>query len=315
MDNLCHSLAGAAIAQTGFAKRFPHATLLCVVGANIPDVDASAYLWGDSLTALQFRRGWTHGVPALGLWTLLLTGLCWWWHRQRSRRSGVAGRTPLLAIFLASCLSVFSHTSLDWLNNYGVRWLMPFSDRWYSGDTLFIVDPTLLLLFGAGWWFSRQRIAHGIALAERPARIAVALSLLYILSMMGLSEATRSTAEHRLGLSNAGRRQLMVSPNPASVRNRLVLVRTDSMYDWYDARVEGSSIRLGDRVAQVPIGATNQRSVAAARSVRGRAFLRWSRFPYFVPGVNGDSTSVFIGDVRYTQGTTESWAATTVILK
>ena len=39
MDNVCHSLAGAVIAQAGFARRLPRATLLAVVAANIPDVD------------------------------------------------------------------------------------------------------------------------------------------------------------------------------------------------------------------------------------------------------------------------------------
>jgi inner membrane protein len=315
MDNICHSLAGAAIAQAGFAKRFPHATLLCVVGANIPDVDASTYLWADSLTALQFRRGWTHGVLALSFWTLLLTALYWWWHRRSTTRLGDIDTTPLPAIFLASLLAVFSHTSLDWLNTYGVRWLMPFSDRWFYGDTLFIVDPALLLLFGAGWWYSRRRIARGTALPERPARIALAFALVYIMGMKGLSEATRSSAERALGMVDASARQLMVSPSPASVLHREVLVRTERAYDWYATGFSGMSVRLGNRLSQVQIGGADLRSVTAATTPQGRAFLRWSRFPYFVPDANGDSASVFIGDARYTQGTGESWAATKVVLK
>ena len=38
---------------------------------------------------------------------------------------------PLLLI---SYLGVLSHVLLDYLNNYGVRLLMPFSDRWFYGD-------------------------------------------------------------------------------------------------------------------------------------------------------------------------------------
>ncbi len=30
---------------------------------------------------------------------------------------------------------------MDWLNSYGVRLLMPFSNRWFYGDALYIVDP------------------------------------------------------------------------------------------------------------------------------------------------------------------------------
>ncbi len=316
MDNVCHSLAGAVIAQAGFARRFPRATILCVIGANIPDVDAFTYIWSDSLTALQFRRGWTHGIPALMFWTLLLAAVFWWWNRRGAARSGDSGRMQLPAILLASFLSVWSHTSLDWLNNYGVRWLMPFSARWFYGDTLFIVDPTLLLLFGGGWWLARQRITRRALLPERPARIALALSLAYIVGMKGLSEATRSAAERQLGLGDADARQLMVSPRPVSALTREVLVRTDVAYDSYEARFTGVAIHVGPRAfSTVPIGADEPRALAAARTPEGAGFLRWSRFPYFVPGVNGDSGSVFIGDVRYTQGTSESWAGTRVVLK
>jgi len=37
------------------------------------------------------------------------------------------------------------HPTLDWLNTYGMRWLMPFSGRWFYGDAVFIVDPGC-------WW-------------------------------------------------------------------------------------------------------------------------------------------------------------------
>ena len=29
---------------------------------------------------------------------------------------------------------------LDWLNTYGVRFLMPFDGTWFYGDALFIID-------------------------------------------------------------------------------------------------------------------------------------------------------------------------------
>ncbi|MEP7348121.1 MAG: metal-dependent hydrolase, partial [Gemmatimonadaceae bacterium] len=279
MDNVCHSLAGAVIAQAGFAKRFPRATLLCIVGANIPDVDAFTYIWADSLTALQFRRGWTHGIVALGFWTLLLTAVFWWWHRRDARQPDESDKAPLSAIFLASFFSVWSHTSLDWLNNYGVRWLMPFSERWFYGDTLFIVDLTLLLLFGGGWWLSRRRRTRGLLRPDRPARLALALALAYIVGMKGLSEATRSAAKRELGIPQANARQLMVSPKPVSLLMRDVLVRSGASYDWYEARVTSGSIILSPLTAAVPIGAEDPRAIAAAKTAEGRGFLRWSRFP------------------------------------
>ena len=39
---------------------------------TIPDVDAFAYVLGDPAFAVSFRRGWTHGLPALVMWIALL---------------------------------------------------------------------------------------------------------------------------------------------------------------------------------------------------------------------------------------------------
>ena len=37
---------------------------------------------------------------------------------------------------------------LDWLNTYGVRFLMPFDGTWFYGEALFIIDPGVWLLAG-----------------------------------------------------------------------------------------------------------------------------------------------------------------------
>lgn len=74
MDNLCHTLVGAAMGEGGLKRRTALAMPALLIGANLPDVDVLAYLWGPD-TALGFRRGWTHGVPALVVWPFILTGL------------------------------------------------------------------------------------------------------------------------------------------------------------------------------------------------------------------------------------------------
>jgi membrane-bound metal-dependent hydrolase YbcI (DUF457 family) len=48
-----------------------------------------------------------------------------------------------------SFIAVWSHPFLDWLNVYGVRLLMPFSETWFYGDSFFIIDPWLWLLMAA----------------------------------------------------------------------------------------------------------------------------------------------------------------------
>ena len=65
MDPLTHTLVGASLAETRIG-RVGLGTATCVIGANLPDIDAATYFLDGDL-ALGFRRGWTHGVLAMAV--------------------------------------------------------------------------------------------------------------------------------------------------------------------------------------------------------------------------------------------------------
>jgi inner membrane protein len=164
MDPLAHTLFGATLAESGLKRRSRYATATLVIGANLPDVDAIANIWGADF-ALHSRRGITHGVLAMLVLPLLLAGAVWLWHRWRSGKGEPADAPPFRprAIVALAFLSVLSHPALDWLNTYGVRFLMPFDGRWFYGDTLFIVDPWFWLLAAAGVVLARSGSARAAA--------------------------------------------------------------------------------------------------------------------------------------------------------
>lgn len=151
MDPVAHTLFGAALAESGLKARSRYATATLLIGANLPDIDAVTSFWGDDFS-LYARRGHTHGILALVILPLLLTAAIALWHRWRSRGPPDAAAPSFnpRAILALAFLGVWSHPSLDWLNTYGVRLLMPFDARWFYGDTLFIVDPWFWLLTAAG---------------------------------------------------------------------------------------------------------------------------------------------------------------------
>lgn len=154
MDPLTHTLVGASLAATRLADRTRRAGAALVIGVNLPDLDVLAYAAGEDF-ALGFRRGWTHGLPALAVLPALLAALLWIWDR---RQAGADRERPFSpGRICALCyLAAATHPLLDWMNTYGMRWWMPFRDTWSYGDSLFIMDPWLWLLLGAGWLVGRR---------------------------------------------------------------------------------------------------------------------------------------------------------------
>ncbi|MGQ0539083.1 MAG: metal-dependent hydrolase, partial [Gemmatimonadaceae bacterium] len=230
-------------------------------------------------------------------------------------RSRGSRNVPWRWLLAACAVAVVSHPWLDWLNTYGVRLLMPFSDRWFYGDTLFIVDLVMLVLLGGGWFVASRRRARGESRAERPARLAVSLVLLYIALMKVQSERSRDAVERALGMAGAGPHTLMIAPLPISVRTRSVLVAADSSYVERRVRAGLARVTLSDTSGVVITHAKHPLSVAAREREDWRRFAAWTRFPYFVPAPDGDSGVVFIGDARYASGSARTWAGLHVQLR
>ncbi len=75
MDNVCHTLLGAALGEAGLKQRtrFGNATLM--IAANLPDIDVMVFV--TDTPSVAFRRGWTHGILAQALLPIVLPGLIW----------------------------------------------------------------------------------------------------------------------------------------------------------------------------------------------------------------------------------------------
>ncbi|MEX2583454.1 MAG: metal-dependent hydrolase [Gemmatimonadota bacterium] len=302
MDNLAHTLAGAALAETGLKRRTGLGTATLLIGANLPDLDVVALLFG---SGLAFRRGWTHGVLALFVLPLLLTAAMLLWSRYGRSGAAVDG-TPVLPrqLLLLAFVGVFSHPLLDWLNTYGLRWLMPFDGTWFYGDALFIVDPWLWLILLIGAVLARR--------AKRSAAIAaIVVSMLYAGGMLASSAVGRRMVVESMRLEGFVIDDVMVGPVPVNPNRRQVVIRDGSRYmmgtlSWFpNARLDVSDRAVG-------INADDPAARLAATASDVQEFLGWARFPFYRIEPRGAGYTVVVDDLRYSDGLTASWAAVRV---
>jgi inner membrane protein len=324
MDPLTHTLLGANLASTRLGEKTRFAAAALVVGANLPDVDSILYFTGHEDLALSFRRGWTHGVLALVVLPVLQTALLLALDRLRPDPERPANPRWLLVL---SALAILTHPFLDWLNNYGMRWLMPFDGTWFYGDSVFIMDPWLWLILGCGWLAPRRAtkltmaillvaavlivrvvanrapeylVVVGVvvviliaALLWRPATrrlpaTALALSVAYITMRLIVHEVTEVRVARELG----GVERLMVGPHPIDPTRWDFVAEIGEVYRFgrFSWR-EGLS--LGE--PPLPVARPSREWDLARQDPSLQGFLTWARFPWYE--VEGDR--VHVHDARY----------------
>lgn len=290
MDNLCHTLAGAALAEAGLKRttRSGYATLL--IASNLPDIDVLVF--ATSVPSIVFRRGWTHGIVAQALLPLLLAAAVALVSRRGWARDG-GPPARFGALVALAYLGVYAHVFLDFLNNYGVRLLFPFDRRWFYGDTLFIVDLWMWLVLAGGVWLSRRRGTSG------PARIAVATAAIYIGAMlMSAVIGRRIVTDAWKAANGTAPRSLMVGPVPVTPLERTIVLDAGDRYVTGQLTWLPLAVRFD--AEPTPKNDSDPR-VALARTTGMNGFLVWSRFPFWRMEPAGGDTRVSVQDMRFTQ--------------
>jgi inner membrane protein len=324
VDNLCHSLLGAALGKAGLARRTTLGMSTLVIANNLPDIDVAVF--ATNVLAMSFRRGWTHGVIAQAALPIALTAAMVAYDRLVVQaRPHAPPRAATGELLLLSYVGVFAHVFLDFLNSYGIRLLMPFSGRWFYGDALFIIDPWLYVALGTGWWIARRRekqlarpgAADAAAAAaklhsgwaRRPALAGLAVAALYVIVMLAANAAGRAAV--RDGLARAGRpadTPFMVTPVAVNPLRREVVVDVGDRYEkgllWFEPRPHFRPSGFG-----MPKGFDAPEAQQALATPRARAFLRWSRFPFVQIDRSTAPPSIWINDYRYANAGAYGWSA------
>ncbi|MUT67569.1 metal-dependent hydrolase [Paenibacillus sp. NEAU-GSW1] len=115
-----------------------------VVGSQAPDFDTFLRLKGNA-SYIRNHRGISHSLPAIAIWTALITGILQLIYR---------GSLPWLHIGSWVLLAVCVHVFTDLFNAYGTQAMRPFTDKWISWNIIHIFDPFIFAthLIAIGLW-------------------------------------------------------------------------------------------------------------------------------------------------------------------
>lgn len=301
MDNLAHTLAGAALGQAGLKNKTGLGMATLMIAANLPDIDGvTMFLERGSL---YFRRGWTHGPIAVVILPVILAYAMFAfdrWQAHRGKRPASRAPVHFRSLLGLAYIGILSHPLMDFLNTYGIRCLMPFSERWFYGDALFIIDLWLWGALGLGVWWSRRKerwtgIAH-----PRPAAIALVAVATYA-GAMGIAGvwvegyAAREVARQGLGMPLT----VVASPVPVNPFRRDVIFDLGGRYGFgVFAWSPGPDLTIDPEL--VPTHMDDPAVArAAAHDVHIADFLYWSRLPFADVTRADGRIDVTVGDARY----------------
>jgi inner membrane protein len=322
MDNLTHSLTGLMLSRAGLNKLTPRAGLLLVFAANAPDLDVVSWL-GGTARYLDWHRGLTHAwafAPVLALLPVLLARWSLQWPAWAQRFVGpVEGEWSWWKAWAVALVGIASHLLLDWTNNYGIRFGLPFDHTWHRLDVMFVVDPWvwMVLLFGVIGPFLSRMVSLEIGAKRTSGGGAAWFALVALSAYIGARYFLHEQAVQILStrvFENQNPRRVAAFPvfgNP--LRWRAVAELADGYWvSQIDLREE-----FDPSDGRVFFQAAPQQAIENARVTADfQSFLRFNQFPLWrvipMPGPEG-AVKVELFDLRFGDPTNPGFVATAIV--
>jgi inner membrane protein len=286
LEPVTHFLFGACLGRAGLNRKTALATLTLTLAAEAPDLDVLGGFGGRTF-AFAHHRGFTHSFLGVPLVAAVVVGFVYWIWRLRGRKTNDPNLPPRWGLlFLYACLAGLSHILLDFTNNYGVRPLWPFWEKWYSWDIVFIVEPIMLALMFLGltvpWLFVLIDREIGARQPGPRGHVGAILALLGIVLMWGVRDYEHRRAIHALEARTYNDAEpLRISAYPEMINpfhwdgvvetaSFFALAPVDSLGPEVDP---GGQLEIRYKPEETPV------TVAAKASYAGRVFLDWAQYP------------------------------------
>jgi inner membrane protein len=305
LEPVTHFLTGAVLARAGFNRKTALATATMSLAAEAPDLDT---LWSFKGPVVGFahHRGFTHSFLGLILVSSVVVGIVYAIWLLRGRRTNIPGLRPRWGLlFFFAYIAGLSHILLDFTNNYGVRPFWPFSERWYSWDVAFIVEPPFYLFLLAG-----LLVPEFVPRRPRPgfrSGTAAILALLCMLILWTSRSFEASSLANALGQQSfSSESPLHVSVYPYWIRasqwkialHWSTVVETRSVYltsgvNTAERVLDTSTLSVFPKLPDTPV------ILAAKRTYLGRVYVDWAKYPVVTEVSEEEESVVYFRDLRF----------------
>jgi inner membrane protein len=286
LEPITHFLTGACFGRAGLNRKTALATLTLTLAAEAPDLDVLGQ-WRGPVFGFAHHRGFSHSFVGVPLVAAAVVGFVYLIWRMRGRKTNIPDLPPRWGLlFVYACFAGLSHILLDFTNNYGVRPFWPFSEKWYSWDIVFIVEPVMLVLLIGGLvlpsLFALVNEEIGARQRGPKGQIAAIVALAGVMAVWGVRDF-----EHRRALAALNSRlyqeaePLRASAYPywsnpfrwsgvVETRDFFAVMWVDSLKPEVDA--EGR-MEIRYKPEETPV------TLAAKKSYLGRVYLDWAKYP------------------------------------
>jgi inner membrane protein len=285
LEPITHFLTGACLGRAGFNRKTALATATMTLAAEAPDLDVFS-AFGRPAFGFGHHRGFTHSFLGSVLVSALVVGFMYlvWRIRGRKTKNNLPPRWGVL--FGLAYLACLSHILLDFTNNYGVRPFWPISEKWFSWDIVFIIEPVLLVFLIGGLvapsLFALINEEVGVHAKGLKGRAAAIIALVGVVLTWGVRDYEHRRAVNALDARiYEGADPLRVSAYPMFLNpfQWYGVVETQSFFATMMVDSSGPDVdpRGEMRIRYKP--EETDITLAAKKSYMGRIYLDWAQYP------------------------------------
>ena len=209
MDTITQITLGAAVGEAVLGKKLGNkAPFWGAVMGVVPDLDVLVNPFVNEVQALSIHRGISHSI----LFCVVAAPLFGWlldrWYKNKS----IGWQRWARMVFLV----LTTHIGIDLCTSYGTQILQPFSDRLFSLNSIFIIDPfyTLPLMIGIITALFKPKANSGRRWANW---LGISISSVYLMAGLGIKAHVNTVFEERFEANRIQPEQYMTTPAPLNI--------------------------------------------------------------------------------------------------